>query len=118
MFELALQSVFTQDILLMVVALFSLSLPPLHKPRHWKAGVAFAKGYRVDRLWGIDEEGSFPTLERSLQGSSLKKTFPRTFGPADPHFTDARGVVLSNTQGEKVRAQHNVGVRAWNPTRE
>eukprot|EP00752_Nemacystus_decipiens_P017496 g15685.t1 len=67
-----------------------------------RAGVAFAKGYRVNRLWGIEEEGTFPTLERSLQGSSMKKTFPRTFGPADPHFTDARGVVLSNTQGEKV----------------
>ncbi|CAM9798983.1 unnamed protein product [Ectocarpus fasciculatus] len=68
-----------------------------------RVGVAFAKGYRVNRLWGIEEEGCFPTLERSLQGSCMKKTFPRTFGPADPHFTDCRGVVLSNTQtGEKV----------------
>lgn len=84
-----------------------LSLPSLHYPWLSKVGVAFAKGYRVNRLWGIEEEGSFPTLERSLQGSSMKKTFPRTFGPADPHFTDSRGVVLSNTQGEKVRAQYN-----------
>ncbi|CAM9894246.1 unnamed protein product [Scytosiphon promiscuus] len=68
-----------------------------------RVGVAFAKGYRVERLWGIEEEGNFPTLERSLQGSSMKKTFPRTFGPADPHFTDCRGVVLSHRQnGEQV----------------
>lgn len=60
----------------------------------------------MNRLWGIEEEGHFPTLERSLQGSSMKKTFPRAFGPADPHFTDCRGVVLSNGQdGEQVRAE-------------
>lgn len=57
----------------------------------------------MKRLWGIEEEGHFPTLERSLQGSSMKKTFPRAFGPADPHFTDCRGVVVSNAQnGEEV----------------
>ncbi|CAM9262728.1 unnamed protein product, partial [Hapterophycus canaliculatus] len=68
-----------------------------------RVGIAFAKGYRMKRLWGIEEEGHFPTLERSLQGSSMKKTFPRTFGPADPHFTDCRGVVLFNRHnGEQV----------------
>lgn len=83
----------------------SISLPP-HMGTRTKVGVAFAKGYRVVRLWGVEEEGSFPTLERSLQGSSMKKTLPRTFGPADPHFTDCRGVVLSNEQtGEKVRVK-------------
>lgn len=65
----------------------------------------FAKGYRVTRLWCVEEEGSFPTLERSPQGSVLKKTLPRKFGPADPNFTECRGVVLSNTHtGEEVRA--------------
>lgn len=64
----------------------------------------FAKGYRVVRLWGVEEVGSFPTLERSSQGSVLKKTLPRTFGPANPHFTTSRGVVLSHIQtGEEVR---------------
>lgn len=69
-----------------------------------KVGVVFAKGYRVVRLWGVAEDGSFPTLERSAQGSNLKKTHPRTFGPADPHFTECRGVVLVNKDsGDKVR---------------
>lgn len=64
----------------------------------------FAKGYRVTRLWNVEEEGTFPTLERSSQGSALKKTLPRIFGPADPNFTECRGVVLANKQtGEKVR---------------
>lgn len=79
---------------------------PQHVGARTKVGVAFAKGYRIIRLWGIEEEGCFPTLERSLQGPSMKKTLPRTFGPADPHFTDCRGVVLSHVQtGEKVRSQ-------------
>ncbi|CAM9140061.1 unnamed protein product [Laminaria digitata] len=68
-----------------------------------RAGVNFAKGYRATRLWCVEEEGSFPTLERSAQGSVLKKTLPRRFGPADPNFTECRGVVFANTQtGEEV----------------
>lgn len=71
-----------------------------------QAGVFFAKGYRVTRLWRIDEEGSFPTLDRSSQGSNLKKTLPRIFGPANPHFTECRGVVFSHNQtGEEVREE-------------
>lgn len=55
-------------------------------------------------MWGVQEEGTFATLERPSQGSVLKKTLPRTFGPADPYFTDFRGVVLAQKQtGEEVR---------------
>ena len=73
-------------------------------PRQSKAGVNFAKGYRATRLWCVEEEGRFPTLERSPQGSVLKKTLPRKFGPTDPNFTECRGVVLSNMHtGEEVR---------------
>lgn len=78
-----------------------------------KAGVVFAKGYRVVRLWGVDEEGSFPTLERSPQMSTLKRTLPRTFGLADPHFTECRGVVLSSKHtGEQVRERGH-GFLSW-----
>lgn len=86
------------SVLLASVLIFFWSHPLL------KAGVVFAKGYRIVRLWGVDEEGSFPTLERSPQMSSLKRTLPRTFGLADRHFTECRGVVLSSKQtGEQVR---------------
>lgn len=75
--------------------------------RSLQAGVIFAKGYRATRLWDIEEEGMFPTLERSSQSSTMKKTFPRVFGPVDPHFTRCRGVVLRNKQDEEVRQESN-----------
>ncbi|CAM9482367.1 unnamed protein product, partial [Discosporangium mesarthrocarpum] len=61
-----------------------------------------AKGYRVSRLWDLEEVGDFPTLEQTPNGPSLKKTLPRTFGPADPCFTTCRGLVLSSTQSGEV----------------
>ncbi|CAM9240958.1 unnamed protein product [Choristocarpus tenellus] len=66
-----------------------------------RAGVKFAKSYCVTRLWALDEEGKFPTLERVPQAPLLKKTLPRSFGPADPNLTSCRGVVLSGAQSEE-----------------
>lgn len=59
----------------------------------------------------MEEEGSFPTLERTSQGSVLKKTSPRNFGPADPHFTDSRGVVLFDKKTkEEVKTQNIISL--------
>lgn len=70
-----------------------------------QAGILFGKGYRATRLWGVEEEGAFATLERCSQGPILKRTPPRTFGAVDPHFRECRGVVLSDREGEEVKRE-------------
>ncbi|CAM9847949.1 unnamed protein product, partial [Laminaria digitata] len=77
---------------------FSQEMSDFYEQSLVTAGVAIEKDVTAERLWGLEEQGKFETLE----GSRVN------FGPAPRGFTECRGVVLRSKRGRVIHVPARV----------